>query len=102
MPNLSIKDVPEAWAQALRERAARNHRSLQGELMALIQRVVESDALPPDTSNSASAKPLTSRRQGWKTVEQIAAELRANPHDPKLCRELPRGVDIIREDRDSR
>ncbi|MCF8159637.1 MAG: hypothetical protein K9J76_02935 [Polaromonas sp.] len=98
MPNLSIKDVPEAWAQALRDRAARNHRSLQGELMALIQRAVETDPLPPDTHT----RPLTSRRQGWKTVEQIAAELRANPHDPKLCRELPRGVDIIREDRDSR
>jgi plasmid stability protein len=98
MPNLSIKDVPEAWAQALRERAARNHRSLQGELMALIQRVVEPDSLPPDTHTKA----LTSQRRGWKTVEQIAAELRANPHDAKLCSELPRGVDIIREDRDSR
>lgn len=98
MPNLSIKDVPETWAQALRERAARNHRSLQGELMALIQRAVETDPLPPATS----AKPLTSRRQGWKTVEQIAAEIRANPHDTKLCNELPRGVDIIREERDAR
>jgi plasmid stability protein len=37
MPNLSIKDVPEAWAEALRQRAARNHRSLQGELMAIIE-----------------------------------------------------------------
>lgn len=98
MPNLSIKDVPDAWAQALRERAARNHRSLQGELMAMIQSAVETGPLPPATS----AKLLTGRRQGWKTVEQIAAEIRANPHDAKLCNELPRGVDIIREDRDSR
>lgn len=98
MPNLSIKDVPDAWAQALRERAARNHRSLQGELMALIQRAVEVEPLTPPSS----AKPLTSRRQGWKTVEQIAAEIRANPHDAKLCNELPRGVDIIREERDAR
>lgn len=98
MPNLSIKDVPHAWAQALRERAARNHRSLQGELMTLIQHAVETDPLPPATS----AKRLTSRRQGWKTVEQIAAEIRANPHNAKLCNELPRGVDIIREERDAR
>lgn len=97
MPNLSIKDVPDAWAQALRERAARNHRSLQGELMALIQRAVEADPWPPATR----AKPLTSRRQGWKTVEQIAAELKAkNPNGPILGQ--PLGVDIIREDRDSR
>ena len=32
---LSIKGVPEALATRLRERAARNHRSLQRELMAL-------------------------------------------------------------------
>jgi hypothetical protein len=32
--NLSIKDVPDALADRLRARAARNHRSLQGELMA--------------------------------------------------------------------
>ncbi len=37
MPNLSIKDVPESIAAALRQRAARNHRSLQGELMALVE-----------------------------------------------------------------
>jgi len=37
MPNLSIKDVPEALAEQLRQRAARNHRSLQGELMALLE-----------------------------------------------------------------
>ena len=97
MPNLSIKDVPDAWAQALRERAARNHRSLQGELMALIQRAVETESLPSATI----AKPLTSRRRGWKTVEQIAAELKAkNPNGPILGQ--PLGVDIIREDRDSR
>ena len=40
MSNLSIKDVPEAWAESLRQRAARNHRSLQGELMAIIEKAV--------------------------------------------------------------
>ena len=33
MSNISIKDVPEQWAETLRQRAARNHRSLQGELI---------------------------------------------------------------------
>ncbi len=36
--NLSIKDVPEHLAEQLRRRAARNHRSLQGELLALLER----------------------------------------------------------------
>ncbi len=35
--NLSIKDVPDEVAEILRKRAERNHRSLQGELMAIIE-----------------------------------------------------------------
>ena len=35
--NLSIKNVPDAMAARLRERAQRNHRSLQGELMAILE-----------------------------------------------------------------
>ena len=38
--NLSIKDVPEDLAQRLRERAARNHRSLQGEMMHILDTAV--------------------------------------------------------------
>lgn len=34
---LSIKNVPDRIAQQLRKRAARNHRSLQGELMAILE-----------------------------------------------------------------
>jgi plasmid stability protein len=34
MPNLSIKNVLEALAEKLRQRAAAHHRSLQSELMA--------------------------------------------------------------------
>ena len=35
--NLSIKEVPDDVAEALRGRARANHRSLQGELMAMIE-----------------------------------------------------------------
>lgn len=35
--NLSIKDVPDELAEALRNRARWNHRSLQGELMSMIE-----------------------------------------------------------------
>jgi plasmid stability protein len=34
---LSIKNVPAELARQLRERAVRHHRSLQGELMAIIE-----------------------------------------------------------------
>ncbi len=91
MPNLSIKDVPESWAEALRQRASRNHRSLQGELMSIVEHAVNEAPAP--------ALPRGVRR-GWKSIEQIAAE-----HLEKYPQPIqggPLAVDIIREDRDSR
>jgi plasmid stability protein len=38
--SLSIKDVPEDLANALRDRALRNHRSVQGELMHILESAV--------------------------------------------------------------
>ncbi len=110
MANISIKDVPDAWAEALRQRAARNHRSLQGELMAIIETAVVAAASVGAESSTSSAQGFVvglgaagqpSVRRGWKTVEQVAAELKAKyPNGPVLGQ--PLGVDIIREDRDSR
>ena len=38
---LSIKNVPDALAERLRQQAAHHHRSLQGELMAIIEAAAE-------------------------------------------------------------
>jgi antitoxin FitA len=38
--SLSIKNVPEDLAQGLRERATRHHRSIQGELMHILETAV--------------------------------------------------------------
>ena len=38
--NLSIKSVPDGMAKQLRGRAAQHHRSLQGELMAILEESV--------------------------------------------------------------
>jgi len=38
--NLSIKKVPDQIAEQLRRQAAKNHRSLQGELMAILEKGV--------------------------------------------------------------
>ncbi|MBI4289421.1 MAG: Arc family DNA-binding protein [Chloroflexi bacterium] len=35
--NLSVKDVPDDLAEKLRQRAKRHHRSLQGELVAILE-----------------------------------------------------------------
>ena len=41
--NLSIKNVPEDLADQLRQRAARHHRSLQGELLAILEETLSKD-----------------------------------------------------------
>jgi plasmid stability protein len=41
--NISIQNLSPDTLNRLRQRAKRNHRSLQGELMALIDQAVESE-----------------------------------------------------------
>lgn len=100
MANLSIKDVPDALAEALRQRAARNHRSLQGELMAIIERAAADGE--PSSPSQATSQPARREavRRGWKTMEQIHAE--HLERFPKPFTEGPMSVDIIRQDRDRR
>lgn len=38
--NLSIKNTPDEVVERLRARAARHHRSLQGELLAIVEAAV--------------------------------------------------------------
>lgn len=38
--NVSLKNVPDEMLEKLRKRAKRHHRSLQGELMAIIEEAV--------------------------------------------------------------
>ena len=103
MPSLSIKDVPEVIVQQLRERAARHHRSLQGELMALISAAVADErdpaampGAPRDPAAGAPGRPTA----GGKTIEQSAREHRARFPTPLAAG--PAAVDIVRADRDRR
>jgi antitoxin FitA len=93
--NLSIKEVPDALADRLRDRAARNHRSLQGELMAIIELAVSDDS-----RQRAPLRGLPESPRGGKTIEEIAAAHRLR--FPKPITTGPLAVDIIRADRDSR
>jgi len=114
MATLSIKDVPDTWAEALRQRAARNHRSLQGELMALVEKaVIESSPLSADAAPSQRTTGISPEhgvgfdrfgdpviRRGTKTVEEIGAEHRKRFPKPISAGAL--AVDIVRADRDAR
>jgi plasmid stability protein len=68
--SLSVKDVPEDLAKALRERAARNHRSLQGELMHILE-----SAIGPKPFR-ARALQQRIRQLGFTTADESAAMIR--------------------------
>ena len=75
--SLSIKNVPEAVIERLRKRAERNRRSLQGELLDLVER-------------AADETPVLTARELYERAKR---------------RNLPKGpssVDIIRQMRDAR
>ena len=108
--NLSIKGVPDQVAERLRLRAERHHRSLQGELMAIVERAAAEDgpdlgaalAVPPGPLATVPAHVL---RQGWRSIADLVAdqhERRGNTAHAPPPEGLPLAVDIIRADRDSR
>jgi plasmid stability protein len=88
MATISIKDVPDPWAEALRQRAARNHRSLQGELMAIIE------------ASLGGVPQATSAGPEGRSVEEVAREMATKY--PQPVTNVPLGVDITRSDRDAR
>ncbi|MCA3237403.1 MAG: FitA-like ribbon-helix-helix domain-containing protein [Curvibacter sp.] len=96
MPHLSIKDVPPAWAEALRQRALQHHRSLQGELMAILEQALS--AAPPRPA--VTAAPEAGLRQGRKTLAQVRQALQARY--PRPIEGQSSSVALIREARDSR
>lgn len=70
--SLSIKNVPEAVVSRMRERAKRNHRSLQGELLAVLE---ESAMRRPLTVDEAFRK---IRELGLRTPDESTAIIRAD------------------------
>ena len=102
MATISIKDVPDPWAEALRQRAARNHRSLQGELMAIIEASLGGVPLATPAGPAigmAWRVPTGALREG-RSVEEVAREMATKY--PQPVTNLPLCVDITRSDRDAR
>jgi plasmid stability protein len=60
--NLSIKSVPDALVEKLRKRAEKNHQSLQGELITILEESLESSQ---ELSSKDAIKRL--RQIGLKT-----------------------------------
>ncbi len=86
--NISVKNVPDSIADRLRARAERNHRSLQRELLSILEAA---------TDNRAQPAPLTPATPQTLSIDEAAARAR---------RLFPRGtassVSLIRALRDAR
>ena len=72
--NLSIKNVPDELVARLKERAKRNHRSLQGELMVILEGQDQS-------ASAADAKTLRdihewNRQMGYSSPSESAEIVR--------------------------
>lgn len=74
--SLSVKNVPPELAARLRERAKRHHRSLQGELLAILEETISPRRLSVEEAYRSA------RELGLRTGADSAA--------------------MVREDRDSR
>lgn len=80
---LSIKNAPEAVVRQLRRRAVRHHRSLQGELLALVEaaaREEEAGLLSPgEVLDAARAAGLSSRSRSSVLVRRMREERHGAP-----------------------
>ncbi len=104
---LTIKQVPDQLAAELRQRAAANHRSLQKELLLIMERAATeshtatAEPAPPAyhiaparrAQKARAGKPATGRlslEALWQRARQLGAPM------------LAESADLIRRDRDTR
>ena len=71
--NLSIKNAPDDIVERLRQRAAKHHRSLQGELLAIIE-----EAIRQPTRLTPRDLLAEVRRLGLETPAEAAEIVRAH------------------------
>jgi plasmid stability protein len=90
--NLSVKNIPDALAERLRARAAANHRSLQRELVSILEQAVSLAGEPVERRGQVGAD--------RRAVEDVLAELREIFPEPR--RGGPSSVELIRQMRDAR
>jgi len=89
--SFSVKNIPEEVAQRLRVRAERNHRSLQGELMSILEAAAHEES--PALSRSGE-------NRGSRSVEHTLQRLRTL--FPETTQSAVSSASLIRQMRDGR
>ncbi|HEY6578673.1 MAG TPA: Arc family DNA-binding protein, partial [Rhizomicrobium sp.] len=69
--NLSIKNAPDELVERLRKRAKRRHRSLQGELLAIIE-----EAGSPQSRITVHERVERNRALGLRTPDEVTRMIR--------------------------
>ncbi len=70
MPALHVRQIPASVVEALKRRASKHHRSLQGELHAILDEAARA-APPPDGLAPLKLKQSSSRRTDPWTREEL-------------------------------
>ncbi|MHB8370146.1 MAG: FitA-like ribbon-helix-helix domain-containing protein [Leptospirales bacterium] len=68
--HLSVKNVPDEVLQRLKARAERHHRSLQGELLSILEEAVAADAIltPEEVLRRVSERALTTPSESVQMI----------------------------------
>jgi plasmid stability protein len=85
--NLSIKNAPDEVVAALKLRARRNHRSLQGELMAIIEAAAAGGREQHGTNPLAEAAAAQWQARDRTALTEQQARAQAVEHAVALSRE---------------
>ena len=76
MPNINVKNLPKEIHRRLKERARRNHRSLNSELIACLQEAVMPRRIDPDEA-AERIRALRARFHGPPIEDDDIARLKA-------------------------
>jgi antitoxin FitA len=72
--NLSIKNVPDELADRIRKRAELNHRSLQGELLVILEQAEPRKLSVKEVIEKARALGIKSRSDSTRIVRPMRDE----------------------------
>ena len=75
MPNVNVKNLPKDLHRRLKERAKRNHRSLNSELIACLQEAVMPTRIDPDEA-AERIRVLRARFRGPPLTDEEIARLK--------------------------